>query len=571
MSQKSKRIRIRIISGLAVLLALFLVVRLYVVQVANGDNYREEAREQYTQSTSHIFNRGSISLTAKDGTSRVAALQESGSTLAVNAQFITNPVSVYEELTSVVDIKRSEFLEDVGDQDDPYVVVKRRLTPEQAEEVRDLRIEGVGVYPEKWRRYPYGSLAAHVLGYTGYSTDGDQRVGTYGIERAYDDVLSRNSSGPYVNFFAQVFSGIGDTLGGAPGRSGDVQLTLEPDVQSYLETLLADTADKWNTNQTMGVVIDPHTGAIKAMAATPTYDPNHYGDVEESSVFNNPIVQSRFEMGSIIKALTMAAGLDAEVVTPDTMYEDEGTLTLNEATIANYDGGARGRVDMQAVLNQSLNTGAAFVADKLGHQQMRDYFYGYGFDEKTGINLPGEVSNALSNLEVDRDLEFATASFGQGIALTPIATVRALSTLANGGKLIQPHVVSSIDYEVGGSTDTTPEPNGQALKPETSAEISRMLATVTDEALLGGEYARDRHSVALKTGTAQIAKPGGGYYEDLYNHTYFGYFPAYEPEFLVFLMAREPEGPRYASETLTEPFFKMADFLINYYNVPPDR
>lgn len=572
MSQGNRRIRIRIISIFAVLLSLLLVTRLYFVQVVNGDQYRNEAKAQYTQSTDHIFNRGSISLTARDGTQRVAALQESGFTLAVNAQFIKNPDVVYQKLSEVVELEKSSFFESVSDDDDPYVVIKRRLPPETATEVADLEIEGVGVYPEKWRRYPYGSLAAHVLGYVGYGSEGDERVGIYGIEQFYNDVLSRDDGGLYVNFFAQVFSGIGEAFtGDTTSREGDVSLTIEPDVQLYLEKLLADTADRWDTSQMMGVVINPNTGAIRAMTINPTFDPNHYGQVENTSIFTNSLIQSRYEMGSIIKPLTVAAGLDAGVITPETTYEDTGTVELNGSTIANYDGGARGVVDMQEVLNQSLNTGVTFISQKLGREQMRDYFYGYGLNEKTGINLPGEISSSVSNLEVDRDLEFATAAFGQGISLTPIATVRALSTLANGGKLIKPHVTRAIDYRIGGSNDISPEAGRQVIEKETSAEISRMLAEVTDEALLGGRHARDRHSIALKTGTAQIAKSGGGYYDDLYNHTFFGYFPAYEPEFLVFLMARRPYGARYASESLTDPFFKMTDFLINYYNVSPDR
>jgi len=572
MSPNSKRIRIRVISVLAILLSLFLVTRLYFVQIVNGDDYRDEAMQQYTQSSNHIFNRGSIYLTSKDGTRRVVALQESGFTLAVNAQFIDNPEGVYESLAEIVELEQQVFLQSVADKDDPYVVIERRLDPETAEQISALNIKGVGVYPEKWRRYPHGLLAAHALGYVGYSAEGDERTGIYGIERIFNDVLTRSGGGLYVNFFAQVFAGIGEALSSEPtSREGDVVLTLEPDVQSYLEKLIADVEETWNAEQVMGIVIDPNTGAIKAMATTPGFDPNTYGEVEESAVFTNPLVQSRFEMGSIIKALTIAAGLDAGVITPGTTYDDTGSVRMNGATIYNYDGKARGVVDMQEILNQSLNTGVSFISKQLGHDVMREYFYGYGLNEKTGIQLPGEVENSVANLEVERDLEFATAAFGQGIALTPIATVRALSVLANGGKLIRPYIVQSIDYRVGGSTDMTPDVGKQVLKPETSEEISRMLAKVTDDALESGRRARDRHSIALKTGTAQIAAPGGGYHDDIFNHTYFGYFPAYEPEFLIFLMARHPRGARYASETLTDPFFKMTDFLINYYNIAPDR
>lgn len=559
------------IAAAAVLASLILVARLYYVQIVHGSDYQDEANAQYTESSSQVFNRGSISFTARDGTNRVAALQESGYTLAVNARFITEPEVVYEALAEIVEINKDDFMEEVSDSDDPYIVIADRISTEQAREIRVLDIEGVGAYPEKWRRYPYGSLASHVLGYVGYSDD-DERTGIYGVERYYDGILDRDNSGLYTNFFAQVFSGIGSALtGDVISRDGDVVLTIEPDVQSYLEQVLADTAAEWNTEQMMGIVIDPNTGAIKAMAVNPTYDPNNYGAADSVSTYTNSLVQSRYEMGSIIKALTVAAGLDAGVITPETTYEDKGSIELSGYTISNYDGRARGVVGMQEVLSQSLNTGASYIARELGHDRMREYFYGFGLGEKTDIKLPGEVGNAISNLEVDRELAFATASFGQGIALTPISTVRALSALANGGRLVQPHVVQSIDWRLGGSSNVTPDEGRRILKPETSEEISRMLVNVTDEALAGGDHSRERHSIGVKTGTAQIAQPGGGYYDNLFNHTYFGYFPAYEPEFLVFLMARQPQGARYASETLTEPFFDLADFLINYYNVSPDR
>ncbi len=572
MSHANDLFRIRLLSVLVVLFALVLGIRLYVVQVVHGDEFRDEATQQYTRPADHVFNRGSVSFSAKDGTQRAAAIQESGFVLAANARLVTNTGTAYTKLTQYVDLNEQKFVEELND-DDPYVVLAERLSDETAEKIRDLNLPGFDIYPQKWRRYPHGSLAAHVLGYVGYDDQGDQKTGLYGVERFYNETLSRDdSSGLYVNFFAQVFSGIGDTLSGQGiTRDGNVTLTIEPDVQSYLEKLLADTKAEWSSEQMMGVVIDPNTGAVKAMAANPTFDPNNYSEVSDPSVFTNPIVQSRYEMGSIIKPLTVAAGLDAGEITADTTYKDTGDITLNGSTISNYDGEARGVVDMQTVLSQSLNTGVAYVAKLLGHERMREYFYGYGLNKKTGIDLPNEVNSDVENLTVERDLEFATASFGQGIALTPITTVQALSTLANGGKVVEPHVTKSINYRLGGTEEIDPEVGEQVLEKEASEEISRMLVNVVDEALAGGNEARERHSIAAKTGTAQVAKPGGGYYDNQYNHTFFGYFPAYDPEYLVFLMARRPEGARYASQTLTDPFVKMTDFLLNYYNIAPDR
>jgi cell division protein FtsI/penicillin-binding protein 2 len=227
---------------------------------------------------------------------------------------------------------------------------------------------------------------------------------------------------------------------------------------------------------------------------------------------------------------------------------------------------------MQAVLNQSLNLGAAFVAGKVGNKVFADYLNNkFGLAEPTMVDLPNEGKSILNNLKSPRDIEYATASFGQGIAMSPITTVRALSVLANGGKLVTPHVVSQINYKVGFDRKIDYPAPRQVLKPETSVQISKMLTNVVDTALLEGQVKMEHYSLAAKTGTAQIAGPGGKYYQDRYLHSFFGYFPATNPRFLVFFYTYNPQGVEYASHTLTAPFINMTKFLINYYEIPPDR
>jgi len=235
-------------------------------------------------------------------------------------------------------------------------------------------------------------------------------------------------------------------------------------------------------------------------------------------------------------------------------------------------GKARGVVPIQEILSQSLNTGVVFAMQRLGKEKFRDYMLSYGIEEETGIELPGEVGGIVGNLYSTRDIEYATASFGQGIAMTPIATARALSVLANGGLLITPYIVDGIDYRILGSKKTYPDEGVRVLNKNTSEEITRMLVEVVDTALLGGTVSMPHYSIAAKTGTAQIADTSnGGYYSDRYLHSFFGYFPAYDPQFLIFLYNLEPVGARYASATLTEPFMNIVSFLINSYEVPPDR
>jgi cell division protein FtsI/penicillin-binding protein 2 len=347
-------------------------------------------------------------------------------------------------------------------------------------------------------------------------------------------------------------------------------------VQAYLESELESVMKEWHSDQTGGIIIDPKTGNILAMAVNPNFDLNHFNKVENPRLYGNPMVEGVYEMGSIMKPLTMAAGIDAGVVNSASTYNDSGTITLNKKTISNYDGRGRGPgTTMQEVLNQSLNTGVAYVVSKLGNERFSDYMLKkYKIGEETGIDLPGEVQGLVGNLNSKRDVEYATASFGQGIAISPINMVQALSVLANGGYVINPHVVSEIRYSGGEVRKITPNPPEQVIKKETSEEITRMLVYVVDHALLGGSVKVPEYSIAAKTGTAQIARPrelGGGYYEDRYMHTFFGYFPAYDPKFLVFFYTYYPKNAEFASHTLTYPFIRTAKFLLNYYNVPPDR
>jgi cell division protein FtsI/penicillin-binding protein 2 len=227
---------------------------------------------------------------------------------------------------------------------------------------------------------------------------------------------------------------------------------------------------------------------------------------------------------------------------------------------------------MQEILNKSLNLGVSFIVGKLGNEQFTNYFYNFGIADRTGIDLPNEAKGLADNLKSPRDVEHATASFGQGIALSPMSMTRALATLGNGGFMVTPHLVKEIEYTNGLSSKITPPIGSQVIKKETSQEITRMLVEVVDTALMDGKVKMEHYSIAAKTGTAQMAREsGGGYYTDRYLHSFFGYFPAYDPQFLVFLYTVNPKNVEYASHTLTDPFINITKFLINYYQIPPDR
>lgn len=560
--------RARIIAILALCFAFILVGRLYNVQIMQGDMYREKAESQYIRSANQVFERGNIYFLQKDGGRYSAAVVKSGFILAINPRFIKDPQGTWAKINSIVKISKEDFLAKAK-KDDSYEEIQKRIDQETGEALIALKLPGVVVARDKWRVYPGGKTGANVLGFVGYK--GNELVGRYGLERFYEDTLKRKSDTLYVNFFAEVFSNLKDVTQDKGNLEGDIVSTIEPNVQLYLEQQLKEFDGIWKPDLVGGIIMDPNTGEIRALGVYPSFDPNAYGSVKDISRFGNPLVESVYEMGSIIKPITMAAGIDAGAVTAATTYDDKGVLKLDGQTITNFDKKSRGVVDMQTVLSKSLNTGVSFVVGKMGKQKFADYFRSFGFAEPTNIDLPGERKNLIENLKSPRDVEYATASFGQGVALTPISVARALSVLANGGKLIEPHVIKSIDYRIGIKKEIKTKVVRQVIKPETSKEITRMLTVVVDTALRDGKVKLEHYKVAAKTGTAQMSKPTGGYYEDRYLHSFFGYFPSTNPQYLIFLYTLYPKGANYASETLTPTFMNLTKQMISYYNIPPDR
>jgi len=331
---------------------------------------------------------------------------------------------------------------------------------------------------------------------------------------------------------------------------------------------------KYSSTETGGIIMVPSTGAIIALGSVPTFDENDLSNVDPS-LLRNPLVENVYEFGSIMKPLTMAAGLDAGVITPQSTYDDTGCITVNNAQICNFDMKARGTTPMLQVIEQSLNVGASWIATQLGQANFRKYFTTY-FGQKTGIDLPNEQGALLRNLDTTEQVNFDDMSFGQGISVTPVQMMRALAAIANGGVMEDPHLGSAIELDSGITKSLGWSSTTQAFSPQVASEVTEMLETVypNDAKLAMNADPTLQYAsvpVAAKTGTAQLEKPGGaGYYTDQFFHSFFGFFPADNPRFAILLYTNRPQGVEYASGTLTGTFMDLTNFLIDYYRIPPE-
>jgi cell division protein FtsI (penicillin-binding protein 3)/stage V sporulation protein D (sporulation-specific penicillin-binding protein) len=604
--------RINIFVFIVILVFILIGVRLFYLQIVHGEEYKKAGEDQYFYTTGDNFDRGAINFSNLSKVSAPAVHMTNEYDLAIDPK--TLKVSFGENSSSnTEDLKKDLYAKLVNafdkykpteekleneqeelskkkvelidyenfskkfDKDSSFEILATNVNEDIANEIIGERIRGVIVNRKKSRVYFEKNVAAKVLGFVGFA--GNKKTGLYGLEKYYNDVLEKVDI-KNTNFFAEIFADFSSeentkedikSLIENNNKEGDLNLTIDVNVERYLNKLLLTTREKWNSEIVGGIIMDINDGSIIAMEEAPSFDPNSYKEVSDISIYNNDLISGVYEMGSIIKPLTVAAALDSDTVTESTTYNDTGSITLNGYTIYNFDKKARGpNTPLQQILSQSLNVGIAFLVQKMGNDKLSDYFHKFGIGDYTGIDLPNESSGLVANLDSDVVVDSVTAGFGQGIAITPIQTIRALATLGNGGILVTPHIVKSITYD-NGETKVIAQDKGDIIfnNASTSERISKLLIKVVDE----GMHAKNpKYTIAAKTGTAQMVNSNTGkYYEDRYLHSFFGYFPATSPRYIIFLYHTNPRGAQYASQTLKETFFELVDFLIGYYEIPPDR
>ncbi|HUY05414.1 MAG TPA: penicillin-binding protein 2 [Candidatus Paceibacterota bacterium] len=565
------RSRIRFVLALIVLAAVLVLVRLYFVQIVHGDDYAQKADRQFASGGSGLFDRGAIYFTSKDGTNISAATLETGFLVAINPQTVQDPEAAYTAIAAVASttVSHDAFLAAAAKKSLVYVEVAQHIPDAVGQTLAAENIPGVEVLRERWRYYPGGTLASQAIGIVSYGS-GDTLVGQTGLEAEYDGTLSRSGDSLYKNFFAELFSNVGNLLVNAKdAREGSVVTTIEPDVQTRLEHDLAAVNEQYSSKQSGGIVMDPATGAIVAFASYPDYDANDLQSVDPT-LLGNPLVEQVHEFGSIMKPLTMTSGLDAGAITPQSTFDDPGCITVNTMKICDWDLKPKGVIGVKQTILQSLNVGASWVATELGQDKFRSYFTTL-FGQKTGIDLPNEGHALLSNLATTQQVNFDDMSFGQGIAVTPVQMIRALGAVANGGVMVEPHLVSAIRLDSGITRTLDWSGTTRVFSATAARETTQMMTEMFDTKLENGKAIIPTMSVAAKTGTAQLTNGHGGYYTNRFFHSFVGFFPSYSPRFIILLYTDDPQHVEYASETLDTTFLDLTHFLIDYYQIPPDR
>ena len=528
-----------------------LVWKLYDVQLQNGSLYSNAAETQLRLAGVLEPVRGYIYLSDKHGDKIPVAMNADFPFVYAVPKELANAEAAAASLSAIVG-RSADFLTSIfGKKNDPYEPLITKATKEQVDAVNELNIDGLYVVQHPARSYPLNNLASQVVGFVSANGSKDNRPqGQYGIESFYNgDLLGKEGA---VD---------GDVVKSSEAGK-DIVLTIDRNIQARAENILGKLTSEHDAPSGSFIVEEPKTGKILAMGGLPGFDPNNYGGADIKN-FLNPNVQGVYEPGSIFKVITMATGIDSGAITPDTTYYDAGSVKMNGRTISNWDyeeKGAHGNITMTQVIEQSVNTGAIFAEKQIGHKTFYDYLKKFGLKELTKIDLPGERTGSLAPMEVRGapDVNFATASYGQGLSVTPIRLISAISALANGGILMRPYVNANLK----------PEVIRRAVSADAAKKVTDMMISAVDKAAIAKIPG---YFVAGKTGTAYVPDFGKNRYTDQVINTYVGFAPASDPQFVILIKLDKPARAPLAGTTVVPAFRELAEFILSYYNVKPDR
>lgn len=572
-------LRIRLGYGLIVIIVAIFLVRLFYLQVIRHDYYKNSALSGQFKQNEIPAKRGVIE--AHNGDSRVPiVLNEIKYTLFADPVYVKDKKDTASKIQNIIGGK-TEDIEKSLDSELRYVVLAKKLGKDQKAKIDELNIKGIGTREQSYRTYPQGQMAASLLGFVN-----DEGEGKYGIEQALNKQLSGR-----VGQLKAVTDAKGvplisnkDNMIQEPEDGKRVVLTIDMSMQQQLEEILKKGLENAKSGSGGVFVMEANTGAIKAMANYPTYNPSEFFKVEDGSVFNNTNVSDAYEVGSVMKPLTMAAALNTGAVKADSTFYDSGVMEIDDATITNVEeSGGAGKRTMSDILRLSLNTGATWLLMQMGGGQINtkaretwhDYMLNkYRFSQITKIEQGYESAGLIPDPHdgFGLNIRFANTSFGQGMTATPVQMGAALSSVINGGTYYRPRLVDEYINNDGKVDKQKPDVvQSHVVSQQTGATVADfMVNLMNSNHKVYGFTLRPGYMVGGKTGTAEIAKPGGGYYEDRYNGSFTGFVGGDKPEYVIVVRVNEPKVPGYAGSKAAGPIFSAtANMLIDNFGVLP--
>lgn len=562
--------RSSILSVFLLLFFLILVFKLFSLQVLHGMDARELADAQHSIYQKLFPSRGEILLTDRltQETIPVATNLKSYLVYAV-PQDIINPQLTANSLASVLKLDVNEVLQKITNNNKKYVPLKKKLTDDEQQRIKDLKLSGIFFDSEDTRFYPENNLLSQTLGFVGYKVD--TRHGLYGLERKFDTELS----GKAGELLAEKDTG-GALIFGAKKKEDlaedglNLILTIDKTIQFQAESIIKEAVILNEADGGSVIVANPKTGAVLAIANYPDFNLNEYNKVEDPRYFTNLAVTGNYEPGSVFKAITMAASINEGKITANTTYNDTGSLEIDGYKIKNSDNKAHGIQTMEQALDESLNTGAIWAKDQIGNSKFYEYLKNFGFGNLTGIEIP-ETKGNLEGLKANIGVDYATASFGQGITVTPMQLIQAYIALANKGEMMKPYLVQSKIHEDGRMEQTKPTMVREVVTARTANIISAMLVSVIENGH-GKKAGVPGYYLAGKTGTAQVPRKDGRGYEANNNiGSFVGYGPVEDPQFVMLVRVDHPRDVNFAESTAAPAWGKLAQFMLNYLHIPPTR
>lgn len=574
--------RIRLFYIILVIVAVIFGLRLFYLQVIKHDFYQQQAQAAQLKQYEIPAERGAIY--AYDGGEIVpVVLNEILYRVTADPDIIDNPQEVATELSTVLQVPVEELSQKLSTENSRYEVLANKQTKEVKEAIDALGLPGIFTNEKISQRvYIQGDIAGQLLGFVN-----DAGEGQYGVEEYLQERL-RGTPGRVKALTDQnnvPLLATGDNVQTDPIDGEDIVLTIDVSMQRQLEDILEKGLKRAKSESGSAIIIDPKTGAVKAMANYPSYDPAKFTEVEDAELYQNAAVSSPLEPGSIMKTLTTAAALDSGSVSPGQTYYDPGFITVDGARIENVvESSGAGTRSLADILRLSLNTGATWLLKQMGggelneqgrkvwHTYMVDH---YQFGKRTGIEQgpPLEEGTEAQGIIPNPDegfglnIRFANTSFGQGMTATPLQMVAAVASAVNGGTYYQPTLLSgTLDEEDQFNTKSPVIRRNNVVSDETSKELRKLMQNVVNNN--NPNAVREGYNIGGKTGTAEIANPAGGYYEDRFNGTYVGFVGGDEPDYVITVRANEPKAPGYAGSIAGRPIFaEISNMLIDNFTI----